>query len=157
MTRLQTTLPRAYAPPGLLASAAVTTLNSNFQWANAADQKAIDAGKPPRDLSSISSDLMPDYTGAVCVLVPKLSPDEMAAAKNRFNFDTCTIESATSGNSYGLGIGVNDKGFGKSRTGRSATSRDINGLGNGVTISHHREPHLFAGTVQRRGEHVAIH
>ena len=98
---------------------ALTTLNSNFQPA-IAGPKATCFDKPPHDLSDV-------YTGAVCVLVPKLSPDEMAAAKKRFNFDT-------GGNSYGLGNGVNDKGFGKSHTGRSATSRDINGL---LREAHH--------------------
>ena len=106
--------------------AALTALNSSPNAA-IADPKATTA-VPPRDLSGTHKALnLEGYPGAVCVLVPKLSPDEMAAAKKRFNFDT-------GGNSYGLGIGVNDKGFGKSHTGRSATSRDINGL---LREAHH--------------------
>lgn len=154
MTRLQTALPRAYAPPGLLASVAVATaLNSeNPPTTMAGDPKATAAGKPPRDLTDTHKALeLEGYPGAVCLVVPKLSPDEMTVAlkilmgsTNGRYVDDATANKLLADDGNKAGKSCDQDGVAKKRI-------------DGLTIGHHHEPRRVAGKPRNRGEHVAIH
>lgn len=146
MTRLMSSMARTPAP-ALLATATLAAMSTNFQRANA-DPKAIDAGKPPRDLADTHKVLcLDDHPGAVCVLVPELSMD--AAAKNAA---LKLLTGSTMNGRY-----VDDAAAKKLLADDMAGTLNIDQcLGNGVAISHHREPHLIDGIVHRRGVHLAL-
>lgn len=138
--------------------AALSTLNSS-PHAAIADPKAIDAGKPPRDLTDTHKALdLEGYPSAVCVLVPKLSPDEMAAALKILMGSTNGryVDDATAKK-----LLADKKACGTGETSAKRFNIDTGGnsygLGKGVSISHHHEPRRIAGTPINRGEHVAVH
>lgn len=127
---------------------ALTALNSeNPPTTMAGDPKATCFDKPPRDLSDV-------YTSAVCVEVPDFEINAAAknAAMNLLEGSTMNgryVDDAAAkklladkkvyadGNFLGGTLTIGNKagkGFGKSHTGRSATSRDINGL---LREAHH--------------------
>lgn len=164
MTRLQTALPRAYAPPGLLASVAVVTaLNSeNPPTTMAGDPKATAAGKPPRDLTDTHKALdLEGYPGAVCLVVPKLSPDEMTAAlkilmgstNGRYVDDATAKKLLADKKAPGAKTFRVRWGAGKKLDSVAVLTHEL-GL---LRRAHHSEPRRVAGTPDIRGEHVAVH
>ncbi len=148
MTRLQTALPRACVPPGLLASASLAAMSTNFQRANA-DPKAIDAGKPPRDLADTYKSLnLAGHPGAVYVLVSDYTLND-AAMTTAMKL----VVGSTMNGRY-----IDDAAAKKLLADDMAGTLNIDQcLGNGVAISHHREPRRVAGIPRNRGEHVAVH
>ncbi|TXI34705.1 MAG: hypothetical protein E6Q53_01035 [Candidatus Moraniibacteriota bacterium] len=168
MTRLMSSMARTPAP-ALLATATLAAMSTNFQRANA-DPKAIDAGKPPRDLADTHKVLcLDDHPGAVCVLVPELSMD--AAAKNAA---LKLLTGSTMNGRYvdeaaakkllaDMMAGSEDAAVKKFSSGKHGTGKGTFkrfgikkvGLGHGVTISHHRELGNTIG-LKRRGMHLAL-
>ncbi len=152
MTHLQSAL-RARPHPGIIATALTVLAYSDLPTA-VDEPKAIDASKP-RDLTDTHAvvitdgkyllgkkDLIDD--GAV-VLADKKVYDDNAVVL----FDDMAGTRYTEGGNFSGGTLTID--------GNKAGTQTFNkGLGNGVAISHHREPHLVAGIVHRRGVHLAL-
>jgi hypothetical protein len=146
MTRLMSSMARTPAP-ALLATATLAALNY--------DSKAPVTGEPkstcfdaalPRDLSETYKSLdLAGHPGAVCVLVPKVEIDDETALR--------ILSGSTMNGRY---IDDDDAAKKLLADDMAGTLNIDQCLGNGVAISHHREPHLIAGIVHRRGVHLAL-
>ncbi len=150
--------------PALLATATLAAMSTNFQWANAADPKAIDAGKPPRDLADTYKSLdLAGHPGAVCVLVPpKVEIDAETALQilsgstmngRYIDYDAAKKLLADDRKAKSPGTFKARYGTGKKLDSVAVLTHEL-GL---LRRAHHSEPRRIAGSPDIRGEHVAVH
>lgn len=143
--------------------AALSTLNSeNPPTTMAGDPKATYFDKQPRDLTDV-------YTGAVCVLVPKVEIDDKAALailtgstmNGRYIDEVAAKKVLADKKVYdddAVAL-VDDMADKKAHgTGETSAKRfNLKAGNNWLHIGRHVEPRRIAGTPINRGEHVAVH